>query len=118
MNRTEELARLVLSGDSLRARSVMQDMLSESPCVSDWPKPESADLSVLTLAAALVDLCAERLSQCAPEWTREVGPSPEPVYLLKSAVSMRRLRTLCETQSPGPLRRRGFYAPPNFLQSA
>jgi hypothetical protein len=41
---------------------------------------------------------------------------PEPIFLLEAAARMKRLRALCETQSPEPLRKRGFYAPPNFLE--
>jgi hypothetical protein len=29
---------------------------------------------------------------------------------------MKRLRTLCETQSPEPLRRQNLYTPPDFLK--
>jgi hypothetical protein len=42
----------------------------------------------------------------------------EPVYLVNAAIKMPRLRILCEEQSPEPLRKRGFLAPPNFLESA
>jgi hypothetical protein len=41
-----------------------------------------------------------------------------PFYLLKVAASMKRLRELCETEAPEPLCKRGFYAPPNFLEFA
>ena len=39
-------------------------------------------------------------------------------HLLESATTLKRLRILCETESPLPLRRRGLYAPPNFLEFA
>jgi hypothetical protein len=72
----------------------------------------------LAAAASLVEPLALRSQQRPPSWTKEVGALPEPIYLLKAAASMKRLRELCETQAPGPLRKRGLYAPPNFLEFA
>jgi hypothetical protein len=63
-----------------------------------------------------VELFALRLHQPPPQLTIDVGSLPEPIYLLKAAESMKRLRVLCETESPEPLRKLGFYAPPNFLE--
>jgi hypothetical protein len=51
-------------------------------------------------------------------WVKNVSPLTEPVFLLKSAATMKRLRFLCETESPEALRKRGFYAPPNYLEFA
>jgi hypothetical protein len=34
------------------------------------------------------------------------------------AETMKRLRTLCETQAPEPMRKRRLYAPPIFLEFA
>jgi hypothetical protein len=65
-----------------------------------------------------VELLALRSGQKPPQWTKDVGALPEPFYLLKAAANMKRLRALCETQAPEPLRKRGFYAPPNFLEFA
>jgi hypothetical protein len=76
------------------------------------------DSRLLAAAASLVELFALRLGQAPPLWTKDVGALPEPIYLLKAATSMKRLRELCETESPEPLRKRGFYAPPNFLEFA
>ena len=56
--------------------------------------------------------------QTPPSWTKEIGALQEPFYLLQSAEKMKRLRLLCETQSPEPMRRRHLYAPPNFLEFA
>jgi hypothetical protein len=47
-----------------------------------------------------------------------IGPVPEPVFLLESATRMKRLRILCETEAPEPLRKRGLFAPPDFLTFA
>jgi hypothetical protein len=112
----EQLAEAALKGDSLLLRSLTQDLLDEQPRLSECPPPASDDPRLLAVAAALVELLAQRLNQAPPAWTASVGALPEPIYLLKAAARMKRLRALCETQSPEPLRKRGLYAPPNFLE--
>jgi len=92
--------------------------LRENPNLSEYPKPQTNDSRILAAAASLLELLALRLGQTPPQWTKDVGALPEPIYLLKAAASMKRLRELCETQAPEPLRKRGFYAPPNFLEFA
>jgi hypothetical protein len=114
----EELADAALNREALLLRSLMQDFLQASPSLSRYPKPHTSDSRILAAAASLLELLAERLHQPPPPWTKDVGALAEPIYLLKAAASMKRLRELCETQAPEPLRKRGFYAPPNFLESA
>jgi hypothetical protein len=114
----EQLANAALNGESLLLRSLTQDLLREQPQLTVYPKPQTQDARLLTTAAALIELLATRLKQAPPPWTNEVGPLPEPIYLLKAAASMNRLRTLCETEAPEPLRKRRLYAPPNFLEFA
>ncbi len=112
----EQLAEAALIGESLQLRSLTQDLLRENPSLSQYPKPQTNDLHILAAAASLLELLALRLRQAPPQWTKDVGALPEPIYLLKAAASMKRLRELCETEAPEPLRKRGFYAPPNFLE--
>lgn len=114
----EQLAEAALNQESLLLRSLTQDLLRERPVLSEYPKPQTDDLRLLAAAASLVELFALRLRQTPPRWTKDVGALPEPIYLLKAAASMKHLRVLCETQAPEPLRKRGFYAPPNFLEFA
>lgn len=118
MVKIEQLAKAALEQDALLLRSLTQDLLRERPQLKDFPRPEAVDSRTLAAAAALLELFAERLDQEPPAWTREIGALSEPIYLLKAAATMKRLRTLCELQSPEPLRKRGFYAPPNFLETA
>ena len=118
MVRIEQLAEAALNKESLLLRSLTQDLLRENPNLSECPKPHTNDSRILSAAASLVELFALRLRQAPPLWTRDVGPLPEPIYLVKAAESMKRLRVLCETEAPEPLRKRGFYAPPNFLEFA
>jgi len=116
MVQIETLAQAALQGDSLRVRSLVQDFFQESPRLSNINKPNVSDQQLLAAIAALLELFAARMHQPAPLWTKEVGPSPEPVHLLESAATMKRLRQLCETESPEPLRKRRLYAPPNYLE--
>lgn len=114
----EALAEAALRWDNLQLRSLVQDFLRADTLLSAIPRPQIDDPRVLTIAAALVELFAQRAGQAAPTWTREVDGLPEPFFLLEAATRMKRLRALCETESPEPLRKRGLYAPPDFLSFA
>lgn len=116
--RIEQLAEAAINRDALSLRSLTQDLLRDCPKLTDVPRPTAVDFKTLAAAAALIELFAERLHQEPPAWTREIGSLPEPIYLLKAAATMKHLRLLCEQQAPEPLRKRGLYAPPNFLESA
>ncbi len=118
MVRIEQLAEAAINQDALSLRSLTQDLLRERPKLKDLPRPIAVDFKTLAAAAGLIEMFAERLHQEPPAWTGEIGALPEPIYLLKAAATMQRLRTLCELQAPEPLRKRKFYAPPNFLESA
>jgi hypothetical protein len=111
----DELAEVAVSGDALHLRSVAQDWLRENRRFDAVSPPTTQDPTRLAVAAALVEMFAERAGQSAPDWTRDVGEASEPLFLLREAKTMKRLHKLCEEQSPLPLRRRRIYAPPNFL---
>jgi hypothetical protein len=114
----EALAEAALQRESLHLRSLVQDFLREHPHLADIPRPAGDNPQVLGTAAALLELLAERTDQIAPDWTAEIGAVPEPVFLLEAATRMRHLRALCETEAPEPLRKRGLFAPPDFLTFA
>jgi hypothetical protein len=114
----EQLAEAAIGGEALLLRSLTQDLLRERPKLRDVPRPGTIDFTTLAAAASLLELLAERMQQEPPAWTLEVGALPEPIHLLKASATMKHLRELCEQQAPLPLRKRGFYAPPNFLESA
>jgi hypothetical protein len=116
--RIEQLAEAAINHEALLLRSLTQDFLSERPNLREYSRPTAVNFETLAAAASLIELLAERLNQEPPSWTKEVGALPHPVHLVKSTATMKHLRALCEQQSPEPLRKRGFYAPPNFLESA
>lgn len=118
MERIELLAQAALERDHLKLRSMVQDLTREKVDWSKITRPSAEDTRLLVMSAALVELLASRNSQVPPAWTKEVGALKEPFFLLESAMRMKRLRVLCETQSPEPMRKRLLYAPPHFLEYA
>jgi hypothetical protein len=117
MTRLEQMARAALERDSLGLREMALEFLSAFPKLEAVPEPEFTDPRLRAIAAGLVELFAVRRSQASPAWTRDVSRT-EPFFLVRAAERMPRLRALCEAESPEPLKRRGFYAPPNFLEFA
>src|SRR3990172_4590720 len=115
MERIEQLAQAALERDHLKLRSLVQDVTREKVDWSKTPRPSTNDARLLVFSAALVELLAERNHQASPAWTKDIGGLKEPFFLLESATQMKRLRVLCETQSPEPMRKRLLYAPPHFL---
>jgi len=114
----EQMAEAAISRDAIRLRSLVQDWTRSAIPVSEFQRPIQLDAKALVIAAALVELLAERRGEVPPQWTQAIGGLAEPFFLVEAAASMKRLRLLCETQSPEPLRRRQLYAPPHFLEFA
>ena len=114
----EQISIAILRNDSLATRALVQDFLREQPVLSEIIQPETDDPQVLAITASLLELFALRTKQPAPAWTQQVGPVEQPIFLVKAATHMRRLRDLCEDAAPEPLRRRLLYAPPDYLAFA
>ena len=118
MEPIEQLAQAALERDHLKLRSLVQDFVRAKVDWSKLPRPSATDARLLVISAALTELLAQRNNQIPPAWTKDIGALKEPFFLLESAATMKRLRTLCETQSPEPMRKRLLYAPPHFLEFA
>ena len=118
MDQIEQLAQAALERDHLKLRSLVQDFVREKIDWSSPPHPSTSDPRLLVVSAALVELLALRNDQTPPAWTKAIGSLKEPFFMLESAAGMKRLRILCETQSPEPMRKRLLYAPPHFLEFA
>lgn len=118
MEQIEQLAQAALARDHLKLRSLVQDLSRSKMDFSKVTRPSTLDLRLLAMSAALVELLASRNKQFPPAWTKEVGALNEPFFLLENAATMKRLRTLCEKESPEPMRKRLLYAPPHFLEFA
>ncbi len=118
MTALEAMAETALLRDGLRLRSLAQDFVRNHPHLTSIPRPDIDNPQILGTAAALVELLAERAGQPAPTWTGAIGAVPIPMFLLQAATRMKHLRALCEAEAPEPLRKRGLYAPPDFLSFA
>ena len=113
-----DLVRVLLQRDALAARQWVADAARESILWSDVPLPVGFSQLELAVAAGVVELLASRADQRPPPWTTTIDEAPHPVYLVRAAETMPRLRRACETEGPEPLRRRQIYAPPEFLTIA
>lgn len=118
MTQIEQLAQAALERDHLKLRSLVQDFTRVEIDYSKLPRPSTTDTRLLVISAALTELLAQRNNQTPPAWTKETGTLKEPFFLLESATKMKRLRTLCETQSPEPMRKRQIFGPTHFLEFA
>ena len=113
----EGIAKAALERDSLQLRELVLELLHEHPDLSQVAPIPRATPQEHAVAAAILELLASRRGQNAPAWTTQATNS-DPVFLVRAAETMPRLRELCQTESPEPLRKRQFYAPPNFLEFA
>ncbi len=113
-----DLIEALLSYDALSARQWVADAERSGFDWSQVPSPQGLDPTASALAAGVTELMAARSGQSAPAWTEAVPAAPERLFLVRSAAAMPRLRALCELEGPEPLRRRGLFAPPEFLTAA
>ncbi len=113
-----DLVRSLLAFDTLAARQWVADSVREGLVWTTLPAPTDVDPAGLAVAAGIAELLSERIGQVPPPWTQSVERLPVDVYLVKAALTMPRLRKLCEQEGPEPLRRRGILAPPEFLKVA
>ena len=102
----------------MRPRQWTADATREAVIWTDVPRPAGWSAMELAVAAGIVELFASRAHQAPPSWTAAVGAAPEPMYLVRAAETMPRLRRSCETEGPEPLRVQRLYAPPEFLTAA
>lgn len=113
-----ELVRALLAYDAITARRWVADSARQGLSWSSVPKPSDLSSLELQVAAGIAELLASRAGQPAPSWVNGVAAAAPPVWLVRAAKTMPRLRRLCEEEGPEPLRRRGIFAPPEFLTLA
>ena len=113
-----DLVAALLARDALRARQWAADAAREAMIWTNVPRPIGWGALELAVAAGVVELFASRSHQSPPSWTATVGCAPEPLFLVRAAETMPRLRRSCETEGPEPLRVRRIYAPPEFMTAA
>ena len=113
-----DLVEALLARDALRARQWAADAARKAVIWTDIPRPIGWSALELAVAAGVVELFASRSHQAPPSWTATIGCVPDPLYLVRAAETMPRLRLSCETEGPEPLRVRRIYAPPDFMTAA
>lgn len=112
-----ELAHAVLAGDALVARQWVLDHRHFE--WSNVGQPSDLGPRELAIAAALVELFCDRAGAPRPAWTATVAAADdEPLFLMRSAATLPRLRKRIELETPEPLRRRRLFAPADFLTAA
>jgi hypothetical protein len=119
MVRIEQLAMAALEHDALSLRSLAQRLARGESALGGLSCRQLHPTSRFWRYAQGLPSCSpERRQQSPPAWAGQIAPVEHPLYLLKSAQTMPRLRRLCESESPPPLRRRNLFAPPTFLEFA
>lgn len=112
----ENIANAILTDDPLTARSLVQDWLRSAPVFANEPPPDTADVRARAVAAAIVELLAERAGQPAPSWTAAEGRLTSPLFLVQAARHSPKLRTRIERESPAALLKRNMFAPAGYLE--
>lgn len=113
-----DLVQALLANEMLVARQWVANAARAGVAWSGIAQPIDLDARELVVAAGIVEMLAERAGQPAPAWTKGIPAATEPILLVRAAIEMPRLRRLCETEGPEPLRRRHVLAPPDFLTAA
>lgn len=113
-----ELVRSILDGDLLTARQWVSDAQRENLVWSTVSKPSDMSPKELTVAAAIVEMLADRSGDQPPSWTSTIGAATEPLVLDPGLETMPRSLARAKADAPGPLRRRNLVALPDFLDVA
>lgn len=113
-----DLVHALLRFDALTARQWLADATRSGLVWSRVPPPLGLDETESALAAGVAELLASRSGQAPPGWAAATPAAPKGLHLVRAAATMPRLRVACEQEGPEPLRRRGFFAPPDFLTIA
>ena len=113
-----DLVEAILAGDLLTARQWVADAYRSGVDWRTFDLPEGLKPPALVVAAAIVELLADRAGMPPPVWTATVGASGEPLVLDPGLEQMPRSFEFAQTDGPSPLRRRNLIALPDFLHVA
>lgn len=113
-----DLVKALLSYDAIAARQWIADARRARFAWSRVEEPAGLSHVERAVAAAVVELQANRSGEPPPAWTADIGALSTPLLLVRAASEMPRLRRTCERDGPEPLRRRNLLAPPEFLTIA
>jgi hypothetical protein len=113
-----DLVSALLTGDLLAARQWVADSQRAKLRWESVAAPIDCADRELAVAAAVTEMLALRAGATPPEWTRQVGPLPEPLVLDPGLETMPRSFARARSSGPEPLRRRNMIALPGFLDIA
>jgi hypothetical protein len=110
-----DLTVAVVRFNDLTARQLVKDAAREGFSWADAPAPDFRGPRLRAVYAALVELFADRQGKAPPGWTKDVGPAPKTVFLVRAAKKSKAMRRLSEKQTPAPLKTRNVLALPGYL---
>jgi hypothetical protein len=113
-----ELVKALLSGDLLVARQLVVDIQRVRASIQHVARPDGLSERELVVAAAVLEMLAERGRVSPPEWTSSVGALPAMLVLDPGLEQMPRSFARAKADGPEPLRRRNLVALPDFLDVA
>jgi|SRR5580704_436996 hypothetical protein len=99
----------------LTARQLVKDAAREEFSWSEAPAPDFSQRRLLAVYAGLVELLAERQGKPPPAWTKDVGPAPALLFLVRQVKHSKALRRMSEAETPAPLKSRNVRALANYL---
>lgn len=112
------LARALLSGDLLTARQIVADFQRTHTPFEHIDRPAGVSERELAVAAAVIEMLADRGQVKPPAWTAGIGALPDLVVLDPGLEQMPRSFERAKISGPEALRRRNLVAPPDFLDVA
>jgi len=113
----DKVAASALAREGVITRHLTQTFLRQTPRLDQVEQPNIKDFDILAISAALLELFAERRFDTPPKWTAKTEREGAPLFLLTCKPRTFTYR-LCIDTSPPPLRKRGLYAPENYLTFA
>lgn len=113
----DQVATSALAREGVITRHLTQTFLRQTPRLEHVEQPNIKDFDILATSAALLELFAQRRGEQPPRWTVNTQRQGAPLFLLTCKPGTFTYR-LCQQESPVPLRKRGLYAPDNYLTFA
>lgn len=105
----------LLRDDDLTARQLVKNAKRAGFSWSQAPAPDFAGCRTRAVYASVVELLASRAGHAPPSWTQQVGPAPEPVFLVKSAKTSKAMRRASLESTPELLKKRNVFALRDYL---
>jgi hypothetical protein len=115
--RIEAVAAAALDGKALLTRHLAHTFLRQTARLAEVPEPAGVEGEVLAVAAAFLELFAERRGEALPAWAGKVEREGKPILFFpcKPGSAMYQVRLDEASES---LRRQGLYSTRTYLTFA